>query len=229
MNIDEIGERLVHCELACVGIINEPKIGVLPRCLILENNECSADNRTRPDCIVVGISPGISGPRERGYYMKEGISYESVKEYFFSGSRPISREKYFSQLRKIVGELGLGTAILWTDLCKCEDKTKGISPPMQTFRTCVRNFLRNELELFPAAPLIAVGNQSFQALCYLFPDRFVIGVPHPTGSYGNFSQLFNEKERLKTCYKNMARLLKDEQGYANSVRLFPPARSQSQT
>lgn len=69
MSIDEIGQRLVSCRLKCDGIRNEPKKGIIRRCLILEN----PDGLKEPDCFIVGINPGISGKREREYYRKNGV------------------------------------------------------------------------------------------------------------------------------------------------------------
>lgn len=214
-SIDEIGRRLVSCRLNCDGIQNKPRKGILPRCLLLEN----PNNLKEPDCIIVGINPGISNEREREYYKNNGPSYDALKRYFFDYGK-ICKRKYYEKLRGFAKEIGFGNAILWTDLCKCENRTKRKPPPLQTFRTCVKHFLQGELDLFPGAPIIAVGNQAFQALSYMFPLRFIIGVPHPTGSYGNFSQLF-KKGRLKAKYKEMAKMNKDKHGNANSVKLFP--------
>jgi hypothetical protein len=48
-----------------------------------------------------------------------------------------------------------------------------------------------ELEVIPSDwPLIAVGKETFKVLAYLYPTHVIIGVPHPTGSYGHFSRLF---------------------------------------
>jgi len=214
MNINQIGQCLVSCALNCDGIRNEPKNGIIPRCLYFENPK----DLKEPDCIIVGINPGISKKREREYYKKNGASYEVMKRYF---EEKILKVRYFKKLRDFAKGIGLGKAILWTELCKCENKIKGKPPPLQTFRTCVKNFLQEELRLFPKTPLIAVGNQVFQALSYMFPDRFIIGVPHPTGSYGNFARLFDEKGKLREKYKKMAKMTKDKHGNANSVKIFP--------
>jgi hypothetical protein len=221
MSIDEIGRRLVHCKLDCEGIRNEPKAGVLPRCLILEKDEEPASASVEPDCIVVGINPGISGKREREFYRHNDVSYAILKRYFFDGTRPLYKRRYFKKLRDFAREVGLGKSILWTDLCKCESKKKGKLPPLQTFRTCVRSFLKCEIELFPDAPIIAVGNQAYHAFCYMFPERFIMGIPHPTGSYGNFSRLF-ENGKLMAKYRRRVRRIKDKHGEANCVKIFPP-------
>lgn len=218
MNIDQLGQRLVSCNLKCEGIRNEPEKGIIPRCLYFENPESLKE----PDCIIVGINPGISKKREREYYKrvyyeKKKVTYNVVKRYF---EEKVRKLRYYKRLRKFANEIGFGTAVLWTELCKCENKIKGKPPPLQTFRTCVKNFLQKELELFPKAPIIAVGNQTFQALSYMFPDRFIIGVPHPTSSRGVFDQLF-ENGKLKEKYKKLAKKTKDKHSNLNCVKIFP--------
>lgn len=189
--IDEIGERMFSCKLKCKGIRNEPEKGSIPRLLFLENPE----GLKEPTCIIVGINPGSLKEDERSDYLQayeqKKLTYGYVKGIF---EKKIKEAEYYKSLRKLVKELGLGRAILWTELCKCENKTKR-KPPLQTFRMCMKNFLREELELFPKTPIIVAGKQAFEVLSCMFPDRFVIGVPHPTGKYSNskFDQLFDEK------------------------------------
>jgi DNA polymerase len=218
-DIDKIGQLLVSCSRNCEGIRNEPENGVVPRGFYFENPE----NLKEPDCIIVGVNPGISKKREREYYIrafyeKRKITYNDVKQYF---NDKVSKLRYYKRLREFAREIGFGRAILWTELCKCENKIKKEVPPLQTFRICVKNFLQRELKLFPKAPIIGIGNQTFQALSYMFPDRFIVGVPHPTGSYGNFAQLFDEKGKLKEKYRKIAKIVEDRHGDPNCVKIFP--------
>lgn len=218
MSINEIGQSLVECRLNCDGIENNPKERILPRCLILEDPK----GLGTPQCIIVGINPGHSRKRERKYYKENELSYNTTKEYF---ERKISKLKYFKILRNFAKEIGLGESILWTDLCKCENKIKESLPPLQTFRTCIKKFLKKELEVFPNIPIIAVGNQSFNALCYMYPDRFIIGIPHPTGTKNTlFNQLFENNDiygELKKEYKKRLKNRKDRNGNPKCIRLFP--------
>jgi hypothetical protein len=39
-------------------------------------------------------------------------------------------------------------------------------------------------------PIFGVGGEAYKAIAYRFPERTVIGVPHPTGSHGHFAALF---------------------------------------
>ena len=74
---------------------------------------------------------------------------------------------------------------------KCEDEVKGQDPPLETFRTCTMTYLSRELRLVPPDwPLIAVSREAYKALAYLYPNRVVIGIPHPTASRGQFWSLF---------------------------------------
>jgi hypothetical protein len=43
----------------------------------------------------------------------------------------------------------------------------------------------------PDWPAIEVGTEAYKALAYLEPARTVLGVPHPTGSRGQFFALFS--------------------------------------
>jgi hypothetical protein len=199
--IYKIGDLLVKCENKCSGILKDQINGILPRCLILE-----MDNRQGPiGCAIVGLNPGHSKNRERNYYVINGQSYDKVVECWNTLFKNV---KYYKSLRKIADELGFNGPILWTDLVKCETAPNSASPPLQTFRNCTKTFLQSELNLIdPKWPIIAVGKEAYKALAYLFPNRIIIGVPHPTGSYGHFSRLFgkdlNLREELKIPFDEL--------------------------
>lgn len=192
--IDKIGNKLVKCRKYCdgLGISNESEKGIIPRCLYFENK-----NRNKnKGCVVVGINPGRSKPDERKFYLDKEISYKKVIDYF---EEEISEHKYYIYLRKFVDLMGYKGPILWTELVKCENDSKTKFPPLQTFRACTKIFLSKELELVPDNwPLIAIGREAHKALSYLYPDRSVLGVPHPTGSYGYFNKLFTDIN--KNCF-----------------------------
>jgi len=60
----------------------------------------------------------------------------------------------------------------------------------------MESFLKRELEAVNSnVPMIAASNIAYQALCYSFRDRFIIGVPHLTGSKGHFKELFGKAKR----------------------------------
>ena len=182
--ITDIGQRLVQCSEPCDGVVHDAPSGILPRCLILERPE-----RTERGCLVAGINPGRSRQRERDFYKEKGPSYEVVTTYWHQN---VNRFAYYKRLRQFVDAVGLTGPIIWSDLAKCEN-----SPdverliPLQTLRICAGRFLQNELQKTPKDwPVIGVGREAYNALAYLEPSRTVIGIPHPTGSWGQFSSLF---------------------------------------
>jgi hypothetical protein len=181
----QIGEEMVRCKRDCEGIARDLTQGTLPRCLWLES-EARDDGQA---CAIVGINPGSGTPgdAERSYYVEKGASYASVVRWWHV-QQPGKR--YYPPLRKLADELGLTGPILWTERVKCEN-APDTQPTLDTFRTCARKYLTWELSLLPDDwPLIAVGQGTYHALAYLALDRIVIGVPHPSGSYGHFSALF---------------------------------------
>ncbi len=70
--INELGKKLVKCDLNCEGVNNNPKLGIIPRCLIQENR--SGKN----SCIVVGLNPGKCKNKEKQYYLAKGIKFDSI-------------------------------------------------------------------------------------------------------------------------------------------------------
>lgn len=188
-SIEDIGGRLVSCDKRdkrCEGIVNEPRIGILPRCLILEDGGRTSGT----GCVVVGLNPGHAKPHERDAY-KGDHTYKNVVKYWRDGK--ISERAYYGRLRNFVNELGLRGPILWTELVKCES-IEGTTLPLQTLRTCIRDYLNEELKLIPDDwPIVAAGLEAYKASAYRFPDRIIIGVPHPTGSHGQFMKLLDNR------------------------------------
>ncbi len=182
--IDVIGAKLVACQKGCEGIACNQEIGVLPRCLMLETEGRSQEMGS----VIVGLNPGRSKTREREFYRLNGQTYDQEKAFW---DLEISQHQYYKRLRRLVDDFGLSGAILWTELVKCENSAADL-PPLQTFRTCSDTYLKQELKEIPDSwPLIAVGRKSYDALAYMFAERIVVGVPHPTGSFGNhFHGLF---------------------------------------
>jgi hypothetical protein len=170
---------MVKCNAACVGIECDQRKGVLPRCLYYEPG-CTS---TR-GCAVIGINPGQAKRDQIEHYRTAGGTYEATVQYW--EQRIKLRHPYYMRTRKLLRSLGLNGPVLWSELAKCQRESgkKGL-PPLGTLRTCAGRFLREELALIPDWPLVALGREAFKALAYLYPTRTVIGVPHPTGAYGN--------------------------------------------
>jgi hypothetical protein len=189
--IDEIGSDLVRCNIHCRGIALNHSEGILPRCLIMET-EGRAEGK---GSVIVGINPGRSKEHEREFYRLNGQTYEQEIRYW---QQYIAQHPYYRRLRNFAEELGFKGAILWTELVKCENASaeSGL-PPLQTFRTCTETYLQKELQAVPDDwALIAVGTEPYKALAYMFASRTVIGVPHPTGSRGQFARLFDRGKKL---------------------------------
>jgi len=186
--INKLGEELVRCRRGCAGIVYDEKQGILPRCLILERDKAAGRG-----CLVAGINPGRSKAAERTHYKVSGPLYNVVRDYWHLA---IADVPYYRHLRRLLDQLGFTGPIIWSDLAKCENapEVHGLLP-LQTLRTCAGHFLHKELEATPADwPIFGVGGEAFKALAYLEPRRTVIGVPHPTGSRGQFFSLFQAGE-----------------------------------
>lgn len=187
--IGEIGDRMVRCTSICSGILREPAKGIIPRCLVLETEKRSKRNGVT----VVGINPGPIRDKENEWYRNNRQTYPNLLECW---RKQIANLRYYRALRHMVDNIGFNGPILWTELAKCQSKKKGEPPPLQTFRNCTRRFLSQELKLVPTKwPLIAVGREAFKGLAYMYPERKVIGIPHPTGSRGNFKDLLDRLKR----------------------------------
>ncbi len=183
--IEQIGREMVKCSQNCFGIECDQADGILPRCLIWEEPE---KNKTGIGCAVIGINPGRAKSKEMQFYKKK--TYDEFLKYW---EEEIKKEHpYYCRPREMLRGFELNGPILWTDLVKCQNDKKGAKGllPLETLRTCMSRYLSKELELIPSDwPLIALGGEVYRALAYMYPERTVIGVPHPTGSYGLFPPL----------------------------------------
>ena len=120
----------------------------------------------------------------------------------------ILQHPYYKRLRKIADELEFRGPILWTELVKCQSKENG-QLSVQTIRDDINKYLFKELEVIPADwPLFGIGGKAFEILSYRFPDRLVLGVPHPTGSYGLFPKLFENQKLKQDIYNRIQEIIK---------------------
>ncbi len=192
--IDKIGQELVACKLYCEGITNHPSTGILPRCLFV-------DEGAEPEgkgCVVVGLNPGVSKEFERQSYLSNGCTYSNTVDYWNKHVK--DKNKFYKRLYGFLSELGYCGPVIWTELVKCEraPQSRGVLP-LQTCRTCSHKFLKRELaEVDQEWPIFAIGREAFKGVSYMVGDRAVVGVPHPTGSRGQFSGLFiKDTKRLR--------------------------------
>jgi hypothetical protein len=194
-DIYEIGRQMVACKNNCPGVVHDLARGVLPRGLILESNSDQAGKNS----VVIGINPGRASSDEQMNYRAFGQTYEYLVEYWQEYLK--ESVKYFKWLRHLVRELGFKGHILWTNLAKCENDQGVDYPPVQTLRTCTGTYLQEELNAVPDDwQLIAVGKDTFLGLAFLFPNRAVIGAPHPR-AVKQFIALFDgDVKNLADCH-----------------------------
>lgn len=195
LHIDKIGKRLVKCSLKCKGIVNDSSIGIIPRCLYLEKQ-----NGTKK-IIILGLNPGKSnfrGDKERNYYLENGASYKNISEYWIDHVG--FKHKYYKNLRQTANLIGFDGNILWTELAKCELEKDIKEIPIETLRICINKWLVNEIKKFKCNTILAVGNRVFDFCALSFPSKTVIGIPHPTGSYGHFNKFFKNLSANKNKY-----------------------------
>ncbi len=210
--IYRIGEEMVQCSKRCKGVA-EPRDGVLPRCLYLERDGRDCDER---GVIIVGVNPGWAkgpkGDRERNRYIEiqklpSGKWYGAMVSYWEKHVK--DSNPYYTDMRNVLEQLNCKGPILWTELVKCQngENVKNCDIPLQTYRACIKEYLQKEVkharEYLPI--IIAVGREAYKFVAILFPDRKVLGIPHPK-SRGPFVGMFTgqgdvHKRRLKPKIK----------------------------
>ena len=179
--LNELGEKLVKCDMHCDGIKKDPQKGIIPRCLIVETRAGKGVS------IIVGLNPGKCKEEEKDYYLSRGIKFASIAGYFTNSN--LHDRPYFKRMRILISALGFKGDILWTNLAKCECSGKNGDVPMQTLRVCINSFLRKEIDVFRSSTIFALGNRAFEFCALSFPEHFIVGIPHPTGSHGDFVHL----------------------------------------
>lgn len=183
-HIAAIGAELVACNRRCEGVVADLAKGVVPRGLVLESR-----TEACPGAIFVGMNPGQGDNAERTA-MRADASYQSTVD--FLRRRRLTAHQYYLRLRALADASGFRGHLLWTELAKCQSAPdfRG-SLPLETSRTCAATFLRREVEATPPSwPVFAIGRDAYGAAALLFSDRAVLGVAHPTGSWGNWHSMF---------------------------------------
>jgi hypothetical protein len=211
--ITKLGNSLVQCSYQCEGVVNEPEKGIIPRCLIYEERKKNA-----PGSIVVGINPGKCSESERQYYIDNGKTYKSFIDFW---DQKVKNLAYYKKSRELITMLGFEGDILWTDLAKCECRGENGNVPVQTLRVCIDRFLEKEIKILPDNfTIIALGNIAFDFCALRFPNRFVIGLPHPTGAYGTFKRLKDNILENKEKYLADIAKRKDDYNYYRAIKIF---------
>lgn len=186
----KIGEEITKCDWQCEGIYKDKAKGVLPRGLYLE------ERQGKRSVIILGLNPGPADDEEKSYSIRNGDSYFYKEKIFFERYFPWDFYKYAREFSDIVGFDG---DILWTELVKCESQQGNNKIPKNTIKLCINKFLLKELAIMPNDPIVALGNDAYDFCLKETPDRFVIGVPHPTGAWQQLKNL-NRKIRLNSDY-----------------------------
>lgn len=184
--------EIARCRRACEGVESQPALGHLPRGLWLDIEAGEGDG----DVIIAGQNPGQPSPQESEIYTTRASSsaedqVTAMNEFVVSEVLP--KHRYYKLMRNAARELGFKGRILWTDLAKCSApnrKKLPIDEHRQTYSRCMNAWLRTELATFPPWPVLAAGRATLDALWPLLPERLLVGVPHPTGSHGDFAKLF---------------------------------------
>jgi len=209
--VKSIGNELVNCQNHCDGIQNNPEDGILRRCLIFEGR-IGANG-----AIVVGLNPGKAKKSEQTFLLEHNNTYEAVETYW---TQKIKNFQYYKKIEELLAKLGFDGSILWTELVKCQCSEENGIIPIQTMRTCINTYLKREIELFPNYAIFGIGNQAFDFCSLSFPNHFIIGIPHPTGSYGNFSRLMKNIDKNKQKYIEKIADKRDKNDRYMALRIF---------
>ena len=181
-----IGTELVACRQGCKGIHLNPAAGIVPRCLMLEGHASGTPPSERKGAVVVGLNPGRTSSKEAAFYLARGLHYRALKEWW---RLSLSEHPYYAKIRPVIRSLGIGGRILWTDVAKCElpDGAQNADLPDGTLDACAERFLAQELDLPPQRtwPVFALSDRAYQFVRQRFPHRVVVGLLHPTGSWGD--------------------------------------------
>ena len=207
IKIEKIGRFLIQDEnyRHCPDLVYNPSKGIIPKGPIFEYEGRDLDGM---GSIIVGLNPGPSGKGkgernkfEKLFNQKGELSYKDYLNYW---EKYISnKHDYFKKLRNLADELELRGPILWTNLVKCESKKRGVLS-VQTIRGDIYKYLFKEISIIPSGTLlIGAGEEAYKILSYRFPNRLVIGVPHPSSWGRNWlNNTNNEKIReLKRIIK----------------------------
>jgi hypothetical protein len=183
----EVGEVAMLCGRKCEGV-KKVETQCTPAAQSLISGTGNAIG-----CVVVSLTPLKAKPTK-------GSSQEGPPESSHRAQTPA----YFSKLTDLCAELGLKDTFIWTPLCKCQ-RIKGQKLPPQTMEACARNLLARELEpVERAVPIVALGNRVFDTIRRCFPDRFVLNVPSPDTSRGDFQKTIGNRRLLDLAKRQIA-------------------------
>ena len=177
----------MQCERKCEGVRRIEAQSTLTAQSVISGSDSAIG------CVVIGLTPmrkrsaatcGRGDPRGTGDRTRMPVS--------------------FSRLRAFCSELGVRDTFLWTSLCKCE-RIRGEKLPRETMETCARTLLVKELEsIQKSVPIVALGNRVFDTIRRCFPDRFVLNVPSPDRSSGDFQKTIGNRRLMNLARRKVA-------------------------
>lgn len=183
--------ELVGCKQGCFGVqARDPANGHVPRIIHLERRDDTAKG-----AIVLGMNPGnptrgeAKAVRDNAGRGDEGIA---AALYTHFENEILHDNRYYKEVRRALGVLALDGSLLWTESVKCSsDGSLNLSAAPGTFGVCFTKWLIKELDAVPPGwPVVALGKDAFITAGLMVPHRRVLGLPHPTGSRGDFARLF---------------------------------------
>lgn len=199
--IEGIAEKILQCKPSeCGDVYQNKNEGFPPRVCLWEDGDSRAKG-----CMVVGLNPGRirRGSREHLFYRANAKNLSYEKMFLCWRDEKIREHYYYKEVRKFIRNLGMRGPILWSDLAKCQ---KGEEYPLslQTIRRCSDKFLKHEMDYVGKDwVLIGVGRNAYNALTYLKAENLLLGIPHPTGSYGTFSDMMEKINKSHSCIEDI--------------------------
>jgi hypothetical protein len=219
MNLWDLGNQLVHCDINCNTINNTPNSGIIPRCLFFENKNLLSRYKNDPNysinkndyicelskinltnsIIAIGLNPSRSRQEEARFFRKNEISYTNLINYWY---RNLFEYGYYSRLRSriIFNLFGEKTNIIWSELVKCELNDHEDEIAIQTFRNCINAYLNKEIKIIGDVLVLAIGKIAYKYSALSLTNT-VVGIPHPN-SRGYFNNLCVNIDQNRDIYIN---------------------------
>jgi hypothetical protein len=195
--IEDIGQNMTTCELACDGIYSNPAKGILPRCLFVEER---GNQGLMHITIAIGMNPGIANEDEMER-LKGVTCYSTACEKLAR----YADNDYYKRCTWLIDDLKLDGDILWTEVVKCQNEVPRRNPNVYTSAFCAGRYLFQEVkaakERYDKVTILTIGKEVYNQMIFMFPEDKIVGVYHPR-SYGFFDRMFNtsDSRRWKLKY-----------------------------
>jgi len=183
-----------------------------PRTLYLE------ERKGAKKAIIIGINPGKPKKGEKEEYIKKfenkgKIEYNDLIDYW---EKHLKKEKYFEKIRNLLNNIDIRGTLLWSNLCKCQTKSSDKIPSIQNLRYCINKFLKKEIDCLDNKWfLICVGYESFKAISYIYYNKKVLGIYHPTGGGRHFMVYSGKERKIKKIVNTLIKEKKNQAIFIN--------------